>query len=304
MLRSTAGTLDSPLGEVVAIASEHDDAAGTKRGPNTIFCFALDGLRFCHFGDFGQSALRAEQRAAIGEVDVLFLPVGDGPTVGGERAAAIVRALRPRLVVPMHYRTEALSFLDPPDAFLEALGARVERLAESEFAVESLLGRREQPGRRPAGGARRLKSSTGQRGVAVSRPRPARAARSRARSRCPMSRSRSQAAVAQADLEPLVALPARDERRAAIGRQPQVADRSERQVPDGPQRPGGSTHEQADAAARVAAQDDEAPACRGIAARRARLHALRAAAVACRSSCRASRPRRPALQARGRRRAS
>src|SRR4029077_20496970 len=28
--RSTAGTLDSPLGEVVAIASEHDDVAGTQ----------------------------------------------------------------------------------------------------------------------------------------------------------------------------------------------------------------------------------------------------------------------------------
>ena len=60
---------------------------------------------------------------------MLFLPVGGGPTVGGEDAAAIVRALRPRLVVPMHYRTEAVNFLDPPDAFLEALGARVERLA-------------------------------------------------------------------------------------------------------------------------------------------------------------------------------
>jgi L-ascorbate metabolism protein UlaG (beta-lactamase superfamily) len=110
------------------------------RGPNTIFCFAFDGLRVCHFGDFGQAELRAEQRQAIGEVDVLFLPVGDGPTVGGERAAAIVRTLRPRLVVPMHYRTDAVNFLEPPDAFLEALGARVETLAASELAVEELLG--------------------------------------------------------------------------------------------------------------------------------------------------------------------
>ncbi len=140
VLRATAGTHDSPLGEVVAVASEHDDVAGTQRGPNTIFRFALDGLRFCHFGDFGQAALRPEQHAAIGEIDVLFLPVGDGPTVGGERAAAVVRALRPRLVVPMHYRTPAVNFLEPPDAFLEALGARVERLGESEFAVEGLLG--------------------------------------------------------------------------------------------------------------------------------------------------------------------
>jgi L-ascorbate metabolism protein UlaG (beta-lactamase superfamily) len=145
VIRSTAGTFESPLGEIVAIASEHDDVAGTQRGPNTIFCFAFDGLRVCHFGDFGQAALRPEQRRAIGEVDVLFLPVGDGPTVGGERAAAIVRELQPRLVVPMHYRTDALNFLDPPDAFLEALGARAEHLTDSEFIAEELLGASGEP---------------------------------------------------------------------------------------------------------------------------------------------------------------
>lgn len=144
-LRSTAGTHDSPIGDVVAVASEHDDVAGTRRGPNTIFRFTLDGLQVCHFGDFGQSALRAEQQEAIGKVDVLFLPVGGGPTVGGESAAAIVRALRPRLVVPMHYRTDAVNFLDPPDAFLDALGARVERLEESELDAERFLGTADQP---------------------------------------------------------------------------------------------------------------------------------------------------------------
>jgi len=144
-LRSTAGRLDSAVGEVLAVSSEHDDAAGTQRGPNSIFVFTLDGLRVAHLGDFGQPALRPEQQAAIGEVDVLFIPVGDGPTIGGQRAADVVRALRPRLVVPMHYRTEALSFLDPPDAFLEALGAKVERLDGSEAEAEDLLGTREAP---------------------------------------------------------------------------------------------------------------------------------------------------------------
>jgi L-ascorbate metabolism protein UlaG (beta-lactamase superfamily) len=144
-LRSRAGTLESPLGEVTAVASEHDDVAGTKRGSNTIFVFALDGLRVAHFGDFGQSELRPEQANAIGEVDVLILPVGGGPTVGGEPAAAIVRRLRPRLVIPMHYRTEAVNFLDPPDAFLEALAARVERTESSEVEVEQHLGTADAP---------------------------------------------------------------------------------------------------------------------------------------------------------------
>jgi L-ascorbate metabolism protein UlaG (beta-lactamase superfamily) len=145
VLRSTAGTLDSPVGEVVAIASEHDDRAGVQRGPNTIFRFTLDGLRVAHLGDFGQAGLRPEQREAIGEVDVLLLPVGGGPTVGGESAAAIVRALRPRLVVPMHYRTEAVNFLEPPDEFLAALGARVERVDDSELEAEAFLGTADDP---------------------------------------------------------------------------------------------------------------------------------------------------------------
>ncbi|HET7571048.1 MAG TPA: MBL fold metallo-hydrolase [Gaiellaceae bacterium] len=144
-IRSAAGRFDSPVGEVVAVASEHDAAAGTQRGPNTIFRFLLDDLAVCHLGDFGQPALRPEQRDALGEVDVLFVPAGGGPTIGGEPAAALVRELTPRLVVPMHYGNEAVSFLEPPDAFLEALAARVERLDGSEAEAEPLLGTRADP---------------------------------------------------------------------------------------------------------------------------------------------------------------
>ena len=144
-IRATAGTFESPIGSVVAIASEHDEVAGTQRGPNAIVCFELDGLRFSHFGDFGQAALRPEQHAAIGEVDVLFLPVGGGPTIGGAASAAVVRALRPRLVVPMHYNTAAINFLDPPDAFLDAVDGRVVRLETSDLDVEQSIGTADAP---------------------------------------------------------------------------------------------------------------------------------------------------------------
>jgi L-ascorbate metabolism protein UlaG (beta-lactamase superfamily) len=143
VIRSTAGRFESPVGEVVGIASEHDAAAGTERGPNTIFTFPLDGVTVCHFGDFGQSALRPEQRDAIGEIDVLLLPVGDGPTIGGQRAADVAEALAPALVVPMHYRTPAIDFLEPPDAFLAALpGWESEQVESDELRVDDLPGRR------------------------------------------------------------------------------------------------------------------------------------------------------------------
>jgi L-ascorbate metabolism protein UlaG (beta-lactamase superfamily) len=130
---------------VVVVASGHDAVAGAARGPNTIFCFSLDGLRICHLGDFGQPALRPEQREAMGPVDVLFVPVGGGPTIGGVAAAELVRSLAPRLVVPMHYRTAAVNFLEPPDEFLEAFGLGVQRLDTSEAVAEDLLGTADEP---------------------------------------------------------------------------------------------------------------------------------------------------------------
>jgi L-ascorbate metabolism protein UlaG (beta-lactamase superfamily) len=137
VLRSTAGRHSSPIGDVIGVASEHDEVAGTERGPNTIFAFELDGLRVCHFGDFGQGGLREEQGEAIGRVDLLFLPVGGGPTLGAEQAAAIVDRIAPRWVVPMHYRTPRIGFLEPADAFLDGQ-AHVERLGGPVFDTAAL----------------------------------------------------------------------------------------------------------------------------------------------------------------------
>jgi L-ascorbate metabolism protein UlaG (beta-lactamase superfamily) len=137
ILRSTAGKLASPIGDVLAVASEHDDAAGTQRGPNTIFAFTLDGVRVAHFGDFGQAALREEQAAALGTVDLLFVPIGDGPTIGAAAAAEIARRLQARWIVPMHYRTERINFLAPADEFL-ALFDHVARLDAPAFELGQL----------------------------------------------------------------------------------------------------------------------------------------------------------------------
>ena len=137
LVRSQAGTHSSPLGDVIAIASEHDDAAGTERGPNTIVVFDLDGLRVAHFGDFGQATLRPEQRAHLDGIDLLFLPVGGGFTIDGATAAAIAKDLAPSWVVPMHYRTDKINFLETEEAFLAAM-PEVERLASNSFETGEL----------------------------------------------------------------------------------------------------------------------------------------------------------------------
>lgn len=107
---------------VRGVAGEHDPEGGRVRGRNLLMRWELDGIVMCHFGDFGQAELRPEQVAALGKVDALFLPVGGEPfTVDAQKAKAVVKTLQPGMVFPMHYKTPAVNFMNPPDGFLELM---------------------------------------------------------------------------------------------------------------------------------------------------------------------------------------
>jgi L-ascorbate metabolism protein UlaG (beta-lactamase superfamily) len=132
-IRSAAGTFDTQVGRLVGVASEHDAVAGTQRGANVIYVFELGGIRVCFMGDFGQAELRPEQQAAIGKIDLLFVPIGGLATIDGRAAADLVGILQPSWVVPMHYRTPAISFFDPIDGFLAAVKGEVVALDRATF---------------------------------------------------------------------------------------------------------------------------------------------------------------------------
>ena len=93
---------DSPF-TVREIASFHDDQGGTLRGSNTIRVFTADGVSVAHLGDLGHS-LSAAQLAAIGPVDAALVPVGGVYTLDAAGAKSVCDALKPRCVLPMHYR--------------------------------------------------------------------------------------------------------------------------------------------------------------------------------------------------------
>jgi L-ascorbate metabolism protein UlaG (beta-lactamase superfamily) len=91
------------------IPSYHDKVHGAKRGENIIFIFEMDELRLCHLGDLGH-LLTDEDINSIGEIDVLFIPVGGNYTIDGKEASIITKSLSPKIVIPMHYKTSTLSF--------------------------------------------------------------------------------------------------------------------------------------------------------------------------------------------------
>jgi L-ascorbate metabolism protein UlaG (beta-lactamase superfamily) len=86
------------------IVSYHDASQGEQRGPNTVFCFTIDDVKLCHLGDLGH-VLSPEQVNKIGAVDILFVPVGEPYTIGASVASRVCDQLKPKVVIPMHFKT-------------------------------------------------------------------------------------------------------------------------------------------------------------------------------------------------------
>ena len=129
----------SPLPDVVIEGIEvfHDDCQGQKRGKNVMMLIETEGLRLLHAGDLGHT-LSDETLLRCGRVDILFLPVGGFFTLSPAEAAQTCAALKPRIVIPMHYKTAYTASwpIEGVEPFLDLMGAtRAERTPMSILRV-------------------------------------------------------------------------------------------------------------------------------------------------------------------------
>jgi L-ascorbate metabolism protein UlaG (beta-lactamase superfamily) len=122
------------------IASWHDDQQGALRGPNTIQVFECDDKRIAHLGDLGCD-LDDEQRAQLQDLDVLMIPVGGYFTIDAKQAAKIVLELKPKCVIPMHYKGENFGYdvLATVDDFL-ALVPGAQKIDADEIELTDAKG--------------------------------------------------------------------------------------------------------------------------------------------------------------------
>ncbi|PRR80857.1 metal-dependent hydrolase [Clostridium liquoris] len=104
---------------IQGIPSYHDEVKGAKRGENTIYLFQVDGYKLCHLGDLGYVP-SIEELKDIGNVDILFIPVGGHYTIDGKEALQITKLIKNHIIIPMHYKTPSLTFpLDGLENFLK-----------------------------------------------------------------------------------------------------------------------------------------------------------------------------------------
>ncbi len=103
---------------IKGIATYHDPSQGNERGTNTIFTLRVDHIQICHLGDLGHP-LSDKELAEIGPVDILLIPVGGFFTIDSEEATKVAGQIKPRILIPIHFKTEKCGFpIAPVEDFL------------------------------------------------------------------------------------------------------------------------------------------------------------------------------------------
>jgi L-ascorbate metabolism protein UlaG (beta-lactamase superfamily) len=117
----SAGTFEKKDIVIKGTQTFHDEREGAERGNNIVFTYSIDNINVCHLGDLGHIPTD-RQILEIGEVDILLTPVGGIYTVDYKGALRIMEIIKPKITIPMHYKTETLSFqLDGVEKFLSGV---------------------------------------------------------------------------------------------------------------------------------------------------------------------------------------
>jgi hypothetical protein len=122
-------------------ATRHIDTPDQEQ-LSTIYRIECGEIRTAVIGNIAPK-LSDEQLETIGVIDVLIIPVGgSGYTLDATSAAAIVRQIEPKVVVPVHYADSGLKYEVPQDTlevFVKELGAPVEQAPKLKIKALTAL---------------------------------------------------------------------------------------------------------------------------------------------------------------------
>lgn len=122
---------------ITLLTANHDDKGGSLRGKSNITIMQTKGFKVAHLGDLGED-LSEQQIVALSDLDVLMIPVGGHFTIDAAKATEIVKLLKPRITIPMHYRLGNFGFdiIGTLDEFTKNFDATVLEQCELEVAKD------------------------------------------------------------------------------------------------------------------------------------------------------------------------
>ncbi len=115
---------------------------------NTIYSVSLEDMTLVHLGALADTAISKEARESIGEIDVLFVPIGGDGVLSGAKAHELAVSLEPKIIIPMHWShggtsegTQGMGAPKSLETFLKDSGYGVEKVDKCTLKKKDLVGR-------------------------------------------------------------------------------------------------------------------------------------------------------------------
>ena len=80
---------------------------GSNGRDNTVYSLVLEDISICHLGALSKE-MDPSLKEAVGEVDILFIPIGGGEFLDPQKAAGAAIHLEAKIVIPMNYNESQL----------------------------------------------------------------------------------------------------------------------------------------------------------------------------------------------------
>jgi len=121
------GSFKFPFGRVKLTIAHHGSGAEidgemTYMGNPCGFLVTLGGKTLYHAGDTGLF-MDMQLIGEMNTIDVALLPIGDNFTMGIDDAVKAVEFLKPKLTIPMHYKTFEVIDVNPQE-FIDKVKAK------------------------------------------------------------------------------------------------------------------------------------------------------------------------------------
>jgi L-ascorbate metabolism protein UlaG (beta-lactamase superfamily) len=110
------GACEFPFGKVKLTIAWHGSAFpdGSYGGTPAGCLLMFEGKTIYHAGDTGLF-MDMKLIGEMNDIDVALLPIGDNFTMGIDDAVKAVEFIKPKLVIPMHYKTFDMIDVDPQE---------------------------------------------------------------------------------------------------------------------------------------------------------------------------------------------
>jgi L-ascorbate metabolism protein UlaG (beta-lactamase superfamily) len=136
-----AGEYDRKGVLIEGIDSYHDEKQGADLGGNIIYRIEIDDISITHLGDLGTVLDNTQLEKLVG-TDILLIPVGGKFTLDAKKAVEVISQIEPRIVIPMHYRTDDSKNeqrdLDSVDKFIKEIGLTPTREEKLKISKKDL----------------------------------------------------------------------------------------------------------------------------------------------------------------------